>query len=208
MKGLLLKDIYLSAKYCRAYLLIAATFLAASCVGSGNLFFIFYPCLISGMIPVTLLGYDERSKWNEYCGTLPYTGAQIVSGKYWIGLLVQILVLVLSAAVQAVRMHLSGVFSVESYAALLAMLLILSCVTAAIPLPFMFRFGVEKGRVAYYVMLGFVSGGSALAASIFRDDLRLSVGMNTLLILLCIAAVGVYALSWRLSIVLYEKRKK
>ena len=57
-------------------------------------------------------------------------------------------------------------------------------------------------------MLGFVSGGSALAASIFRDDLRLSVGMNTLLILLCIAAVGVYALSWRLSIVLYEKRKK
>ena len=64
MKGLLLKDFYMAAKYCRA-------------------------CLLCGMIPVNLLAYDERSRWLEYSGTLPYTKAQIVSGKYLVGIIVQ-----------------------------------------------------------------------------------------------------------------------
>ena len=82
MKGLLLKDLYMVVKYCKAYLLIAVVFLAVSLMGSDNLFFIFYPCLLCGMIPVNLLAYDERSRWPQYCGTLPYTKGQIVSGKY------------------------------------------------------------------------------------------------------------------------------
>ena len=66
MKGLLLKDLYMTMKYCRSYLLIAVVFTAVSFVGNDNLFFIFYPCPFCGMIPVTLLGYDERSHWQQY----------------------------------------------------------------------------------------------------------------------------------------------
>ena len=63
MRGLLLKDIYMAAKYCRAYLLLAVVFIPVSFASSENLFMIFYPCLLCGMIPVNLLGYDERSRW-------------------------------------------------------------------------------------------------------------------------------------------------
>ena len=82
MKGLLLKDWYMMKQYCRTYPVIAVAFMALSLVDSDNLFFVFYPCLLCGMIPVTLLGYDERSGWVQYSGTMPYTKIQIDSEKY------------------------------------------------------------------------------------------------------------------------------
>ncbi len=59
MKGLLLKDFYMTKKYCKIYLLMAAVFLAISCVGNTNMVFAFFPIILSGMIPINLLTYDE-----------------------------------------------------------------------------------------------------------------------------------------------------
>ncbi len=207
MRGLLLKDLYLIMKYCKAYLLIFVVFIAVSAVGEENYFFTFYPCLLAGMIPVTLLGYDERSKWSQYCEALPYTKAQIVSGKYLIGLFAQVAIVVLTALAQGVRMRAGGAFEMRSYLVLLAMLLILSCISSSITLPFMFKFGVEKGRIAYYIMIGVVCGGSVVAASLFRD-MGVSVSpAHKLLPVLCLAALALYALSWSLSVVFYQKRE-
>ena len=93
MKGLLLKDWYMTKKYCRYYLFLIIGFIILSMMSSGNMFFVFYPCVLCGMIPVNLLGYDERSRFTEYAGTLPYTKTQIVSAKYLIGLFAQIAII-------------------------------------------------------------------------------------------------------------------
>jgi len=100
MKGLLLKEWYMMKKYCKAYLLSSVVFIAVSLFSSDSLFFVFYPCLLCGMIPVYLLAYDERSRWMQYSGTLPYTKAQIVCGKYLIGLLAQLVSFVATAVAQ------------------------------------------------------------------------------------------------------------
>lgn len=207
MKGLLLKDFYLALKYCKAYLLIFAVFIVVSVFGDDNFFFAFYPCLLSGMIPVTLIGYDERSKWSNYCGTLPYTKTQIVSGKYLIGLFAQIAVIVLSAFAQAVRMKINGSFDSQSYLTLMEYLFILSCFSSSVSLPYIFKFGVEKGRIAYYIMIGVVCGGSVAAMSLFEKTEAIEFPIGALLPILCIAAAAVYALSWYLSIVFYKKRE-
>lgn len=210
MKGLLLKDYYLTMKYCRSYLLIFAVFILVSVVGDNNLFFVFYPCLLAGMIPVTLLGYDERSKWSQYCGTLPYTKTQIVSGKYFVGLFAQIAIIALLALAQAIRMNLHGAFDGKSYFSLMALLLILSCFSSSISLPFVFKFGVEKGRIAYYIMIGVACGGSVVAARLLvtTETVKFpTVPIGGLLPILCIAAVSLYVLSWYLSVVFYKKRE-
>ena len=98
MKGLLLKDWYMMKKYCRYYLFVSIGFIILSMISSGNMFFVSYPCLLCGMIPVNLLGYDERSRWTEYVGTFPYTKTQIVSAKYLIGLFTQIAMLIVICA--------------------------------------------------------------------------------------------------------------
>ena len=207
MKGLLLKDWYMMKKYCRAYLLIAVVFIAVSLFSNDNMFFVFYPCLLCGMIPVNLLGYDERSRWMQYSGTLPYTKTQIVSGKYLIGLLSQITILVATGVAQAAKMLIAHNFELGDFAVLMLLMLIVSTLTSSISLPFVFKLGVEKGRTAYYVMIGFVCGASVLASSILRGQLVSEIQPNLILALVAVAGIGIYILSWYLSIVFFKKRE-
>ena len=207
MKGLLLKDWYMMKKYCRAYLLIAVVFIAVSLFSNDNMFFVFYPCLLCGMIPVNLLGYDERSRWMQYSGTLPYTKTQIVSGKYLIGLLSQITILVATGVAQAAKMLIAHNFELGDFAVLMLLMLIVSTLTSSICLPFVFKLGVEKGRTAYYVMIGFVCGASVLASSILRGQLVSEIQPNLILALVAIVGIGIYILSWYLSVVFFRKRE-
>ncbi len=207
MKGLLLKDWYMMKKYCRAYLLIAAVFIAVSLFSNDNLFFIFYPCLLCGMIPVNLLGYDERSRWMQYSGTLPYTKTQIVSAKYLIGLFAQVAMLIVTGIAQGIKMTVIGNFILGEFVVLMLLMLIVATLTSSISLPFIFKLGVEKGRTAYYVMIGFVCGASVLATSFFRGQLVAEVQPNAILAGLAVIGVGVYILSWYLSVVFFKKRE-
>lgn len=207
MKGLLLKDFYMMVKYCRSYVLMAAIFIAISYADSENMFFVFYPCLLCGMIPASLLSYDERSHWLQYSGTLPYTKAQLVSAKYLIGLMTQLAVLLLTALVQGLRMAHDGSFTAAGFAAMLALILVLSMLASSISLPFMFRLGVEKGRAAYYVMIGVICAGGAMGSVLLQGTAQLAGGMRLTLPLLCVAGAAIYALSWFWSIRLYEKRE-
>ena len=207
MKGLLLKDLYMTVKYCRSYLLIAAVFIAVSFVGNDNMFFIFYPCLLCGMIPVNLLGYDERSRWLQYSETMPYSRAQIVSGKYLIGLGAQLTMLLATAIAQAIRMNMNNSFSASNYLVMMMLLLIMSMLSSSICLPFIFKLGVEKGRMAYYVMVGIVCGGSIVASTVLSDTMQRDIKPNGVLALVAILGIAIYALSWYLSIVFYKKRE-
>lgn len=207
MKGLLLKDLYMAAKYCRTYILIGVVFIAVSFAGSENLFFAFYPCLLCGMIPVNLLAYDERSRWLEYSGTLPYTKAQIVSGKYLIGIIVQGAMLLAVGLSQAVRMHLAGTFRLEEFALFMATIFAMATITSSITLPFMFRWGVEKGRIAYYCMIGFVCAAGYLGSVFFTGSTRLAVSQGALMAILTLTGIAVYAASWLAAIALYRKRE-
>ncbi len=207
MKGLLLKDWYMMKKYCRAYLLIAAVFIAVSLVSDDNLFFVFYPCALCGMIPANLLGYDERSRWMQYSETMPYTKAQVVSGKYFIGLLAQLTMLVVTGVGQAAKMIRSGEFIPGDFAALMLLMLIVSILTTSIALPFLFKLGVEKGRIAYYVMIGFACGAIPVASGLFRGPLAGEIKPYLLLTILAVVGIGIYILSWNMSIVFFKKRE-
>ena len=207
MKGLLLKDLYMTMKYCRSYLLIAVVFTAVSFVGNDNLFFIFYPCPFCGMIPVTLLGYDERSHWQQYSDTLPYTKGQIVSCKYVIGLMAQIVMLIVLGIAQAVRTSVNGTFELENYIVLMLMILVISLITSSVSLPAIFKLGVEKGRIAYYVMVGVLCAGGAVASSVFGEDLQVKFQLGSIIPILCLVGIVIYALSWFMSIAFYKKRE-
>ena len=207
MKGLLLKDWYMMKRYCRSHLFCVIGFTILSVMSSGNMFFVFYPCLLCGMIPVTLIGYDERSRWMQYSGTLPCTKAQVVSGKYLLGLFTQLAVLLVMGTAQAAKMIVAGGFVPEEFIVLLLLLLIVSTLASSIALPFVFKLGVEKGRTAYYVMIGFVCGASVLASGLFKGQFGTEIKPNLLLAALAVAGICIYLFSWYMSIVFYKKRE-
>ena len=207
MKGLLLKDIYMAVKYCRMYLIITAVFIALSFGNNENMFMLFYPCMMCGMIPVNLLAYDERSKWIVYSQTMPYTRKQIVCGKYLIGLGVQVVVLILTGVAQMIQMNLNGVFDPGQFFATMIVLFIASLVVSSATFPFIFKLGVEKGRMAYYVMIGLVCAGGAILSRMVSENSVQGINPSIFVLVFCIVGIGIYALSWYLSIVFYEKRE-
>lgn len=206
MKGLILKDLYMAKKYCKSYLVLTVLFIALSFASGENMFFVFYPCLLCGMIPVNLLAYDERSGWLKYSGTMPYTKAQIVSVKYLIGIGAQAAVLLVTGISQGIRMSISGTFVLGEYLLLLMMLLVMSLLASSVTLPFMFKLGVEKGRMAYYVMIGVVCAGSSISSGMITGRFG-AINLNIGLPLACIAGIVLYVLSWYLSVAFYKKRE-
>lgn len=208
MKGLILKDLYLTLKYCRAFLVIVVVFIGVSFFDDDSTFLstfsIFYPCIIAGMIPSTLYSYDEREKWCTYSATLPVSKAQFVSSKYIIGLFSAITIIILTAIVQAFKM-LNTTFIPMDYLSIIAFIIAVCLVAPSVFMPFMFKFGAEKGRIIYYVVIG-------AACALFAI---FSVNQGTIFILdnifvisaICIGAAVIYIASWLLSISFYKKRE-
>lgn len=207
MKGLLLKDLYMSASYCRSFLLLVVVFLAVSFFGDDSLFFIVYPTLIASIIPVTLISYDERDSWTQCSGTLPYSRGQLVSVKYLIGLLFGCVSLVLSLIASVVRMQLRHSFSLEELCFLASALLVLGVLGPGLLLPFIFKFGAEKGRIVFFVMVGFLCVVSIVAAGLGVQTALPAMGYTWTLAVVAAVVAALYALSWMLSIRFYEKRE-
>ena len=212
MKGLLVKDLYMSKTYCRVYLLIAAAFLAlyafSSVNGHENLFFLLYPTVLAGMVPINLIAYESQCKWEQFAGTLPYTRAQLVSAKYLIGLMFFGILLVMTLAVMGIAMAIVGRFSpalLWSQSVLMALCFFGSCTFI---LPLVFRFGIEKARIMYLVMIGLVCGLTA-AIGVVSNGSAYAGGwqMPRAIPLVVLAAVVLYLLSWGLSIRFYQKRE-
>lgn len=212
MKGLLVKDLYMSKSYCRGYLLIAAAFLALyafrSVNGKENLFFLLYPTVLAGMVPINLIAYESQCKWEQFAGTLPYTRAQLVSAKYLIGLMFFGILLVMTLAVMGIAMAIVGRFSpvlLWSQSVLMALCFFGSC---TIILPLVFRFGVEKARIFYLTAIGLLCGLTAAIAFISSgSSYSWNIKLPSATPLMTLAAAVLYLLSWGLSIRFYQKRE-
>lgn len=207
MKGLLRKDIYMAAQYYRAVLLVVAVFLLLTIFGDGSLIFLAYPTMVSGMLPITLLSYDTHFKWEQYSGTLPYTRAQLVTVKYLMGLIFSGGVLLVCLGVLALRQILGEGFDLDTFLGAGLLCLGLGVASPVLLLPLAFKFGPEKGRVLFFVLVGAICGiGFVLGQTGFLTGLSVGNGAAAVLAALGVTLV-LYLLSWRLSIHFYQKKE-
>ena len=205
MKSLLLKDFYMIIKYCKSFFFIIAVFIVSSFLDVNNMFFNIYPIMISSIIPLTLLSYDEKDRWLEYSAGLPYSRAQIVSAKYLIGLGFGAMVFVVSMIAMIIRMVIDGVFDIFGLLSMGGVLIILGLVGPSLVFPCIFKMGTEKGRLMFYVMIGF---SSAVAAAISAMDFELTfIKGNFIIPIIAAIVIAAYIISWRLSILFFEKRE-
>lgn len=204
MKGLILKDLYMMKKYCRAMLLIAVIFLAAALFNTDSSFFLIYPAVFAGMIPVTLISYDEKFRWSSYCRVLPYSAKQIVFSKYLLIILLAVALLVIYGILAAVLL-IAGSDMSMNISALLPVIFTLSVAGPSLILPFIFRYGVEKGRIVFYIVIILLC---ALAASITAINSALpdtlSAGaVNTALVA---GAAVIFILSYSISLKCFKAK--
>ncbi len=207
MKGLLLKDWYLLKGYYRYYLLIDVIFGICGSFVTDNMFVVLYPCLLNGIVAGSLLSVDEKERWDMYASTMPYSRAQMVSSKYLMSLMlsgVYLLLLLLVQLCLGVFKRDSGVW--EQILFILTVMIPLSLVMPAGMLPPLYKFGVEKGRVAYYIVLLVPSIIIGILCGL-KVDIKGILSLDRADFWLVGASVLFYAGSWLLSIKIYEKRE-
>lgn len=198
MKGLLIKDLYMMTKYLKMYILIDAAFIAVAFFSPDNVMFLLFPVLTWGVLPVTLQSLDERCKWTEYSGTLPYSKTQIVSEKYIVGLLLQLVSSLLIFVIMIIRMSVFGTVQLGEAARTVCFMFMISLTLPALCLPFCFKFGVEKGRIAYYIVIAaFMALGTIIDPVKGTEALSSSSGFSVIFVFIMSA---IYVLSWILSI--------
>ena len=149
MKGLLLKDYFTLLKQLRFYLIFLLIFTIIPNMNLSSIAIVY-----AAMLPITVIAYDERSKWDQLAAMMPYSKRELVFSKYLLGYigvaLFSIITLVLQVAVGLIE---KNGFSTEQgmtiFVTAAAALVLL-----AINLPFMFWLGVERGRVVFMIIIG------------------------------------------------------
>lgn len=202
MSALILKDLYIMKKYCRSVLLMVVIFWGASIFAdSGNLFWTFFPVIVGSVTPATLLSYDEKFRWNQYCDTMPISRAAVVAEKY---MLTAATVLLLTAGSVAVHLMASGRTgeAPDDLGLIAALTFTVGLLPPCIMLPAVYKFGMEKGRIVYYFCIG-----AACAIPFALPSNALDGGMSTASVfLLPVIAAALFAVSWAISTAVYGKK--
>ena len=201
MKGLLLKDLYMTGKYCKPYIFIVILFTILSGYTT-QVFMHIYPLVFVSMIPFTLGAYDEKSKWNIYCDTFPVSRKTVVSSRYVLTLIFVGATLILSIVSYIVSTFISNGFDARSYLSIVAMMLLVSFVNTSVILPIYFKFGTEKARIIYMVGVGATTGITMGVSVGMSDDLT---AINPFVWIMI--SLALYGLSWIVSINLYENKE-
>ena len=201
MKGLLIKDWKTLLKQMKVMLVIVVVL---ACIPGTYMaaFALFY----AAMLPITALAYDERAKWDELAAMMPYTARSIVGSKYVLGLTLVLPVLVLSMLSRLI-VHSTPIVSEDTMALLITACL--SLILMAIDLPFMFHFGVEKGRLIYILLTcAFVVAGVNYAGKLADMVSGFeTVMVTTVPLLLLAAAVVALFISYLVAVRVYRARR-
>lgn len=204
MKGLLLKDFYTLGKSLRMVLLLIVVF--AFMPGYNMALF---GVVYASLLPVTAISYDERCKWDSLAAMLPYSPSELVAGKYILGYLAVAGACLIALAAQAVYRAFGAPAGGEYLSYILGGAMS-GLLIMALTLPAIYKFGAEKGRIVFFVILAMIiGGGAAVMALAERGTLTVTLprigaaaGLLTLL-----AVVLINLASIALSIRFYSKKE-
>lgn len=189
MKGLIIKDLLMVKKYCLTLVVCCLLLAVVGAFSDSDSYMLnMYPTLLIGVIPMTLLSYDERDRWTQYSACLPYTRRQIVLVKYLDALILSTALAVLSLTVRLIagRMNLAAVAT--NWA--------IGLIYVTFLLPFAFRFGTEKARIVQLFGIGFIAAVSVFLSGSSVSFSAPAVGVLAGVILALFTASFFLASAW------------
>ena len=212
MIALLKKDIFVMDKQMRLMVILALFFLL---LPNGGSYGSSYTALISVMLPMSTISYDERCKWDRYAAVLPWTPQQIVGSKYILSYVATVASILMVLAAYLIRpLYSDEVVIWEDVWSMLGIYLGVLVVMTAVIYPLMYRFGTERGRlilVAIFVGIFIVFFGAAVLLVENVKHLALWLGEIPAPVLAVAAALVVAVgsfLSYRLSVRFYLRRRE
>lgn len=168
MIGLIVKDLIQMKRMLKTFVAIMLLYVVLGAVQGSSAIVGTLGVMICVMAGLSSLSMDEHGKWNQYALTLPYSRTQLVVAKY--------MMLSLLAGIMAVFTMVADIIigrGISSSTAENGLVVIIgSLFTVALELPFMYKFGIERGR---YIMLAVFLTPFVLAMIADKADITFSV---------------------------------
>ncbi|MGN1121330.1 MAG: ABC-2 transporter permease [Eubacteriales bacterium] len=211
MKGLLKKEFYVFSARGRAVLLVSILFLICSLQNPASFYFAVFPVIILSNGALTTLAYDERCAWQTYAGVLPISVRTRVYAKYLFSLVLICGYTAVYAVIRNAWLFLSGSTAVGYGTMTPLYVMLVGLIVPCVLYPLMFRFGVERGRIFYYIVIFAAAIGTTVFSNFTLTEAREAeqvVQGGTYVFAAAALAVGavLFFLSARLSALLYERR--
>ena len=207
MLGLVYKDLMVMKKTLCLYMVIFLVYgYMAIAYDQGGLLFAMV-LILSSMVPVSTIAYDERSKWDRIANTTPLSRKEIVVAKY----LLAITLTVCSVAVCFVIYLFDKRISITENLIMCFILAIMGMFYQALLLPVNIKFGAEKGRnimlaimfVPFVLVMMVSKTGLVDVATI---EVFFTNNQNLLPYILMVGVMVIYAASMALSVKIYENK--
>ncbi len=162
MYGLIKKDLLMIKQNLKILTLVFIVLLSMTMINESNMTFIMP--FMAVMIAISTFSYDNFNKWDAYAITLPDGRKNVVRAKY-IATLIAVIICFIISMISLLIINKCGLnidlhtSIAELIGCLFAVFLIIS-----IMFPIIFKLGVEKGRIALF-LLSFGTTGIALFLS-------------------------------------------
>ena len=200
MKGLLLKDVYVLTAQMRFFLVLILLFAIIPSYSMSG-----FAIIYAAMLPYTSIAYDERSKWDQLAGMMPYSTRDLVLSKYLLGWGSALLITLVALGGGALERN---IFPQAARPAGVLPALCVALVCIAVSLPFLFRFGSTRGRQIMMMALIVVACGTSGALSALLSLGEMTWLSGGVVLLLPLAAVVANAISVPVSMSMYRRRYK
>lgn len=209
MRGLLAKEWCVIAKTGASTLYLILVIAAFGILGDMYAMFA-YVALFLGVVPVNYMAFDETSRWQQYALAMPYTRRMIVSAKYITMLMLAAAATVITAVGLFIGMRKNGVFSTEIYMIYLTVTLVIGILLPSVAFPFNFKFGTAKGRLIMVIACCSLAGFMGVWFNTYYDSSAAAqfreLSVFTVIPSVLLAAAIICALSWFISVQVYEKK--
>ncbi|MGB8454807.1 MAG: ABC-2 transporter permease [Anaerocolumna sp.] len=157
MIGLLLKDLFNLRKYLKQVSLSVLIFGLFAINLKTPAYLIGMIVMMSAMMVITSMSYDEYAKWDKLALTMPIVKKDIVLSKY-----ILLLVMVLSGTVASGILAgiISAVMKLQSLKEILLIsgsIALIMLLIFGILIPILFKYGVEKARIIMFAVFGILT---------------------------------------------------
>lgn len=201
MKGLLLKDFYNVKNLILYYALVAAVFAVVSVVSSNIYFFCGFMIFISVGLVSSTISYDAQDKWDRYALSSGVSRRTAVLSKY----VFTVVSILCSLALGLILALALGYRQAVDFLPVVAYSFA-GVLSVGIVLPCFFRFGVEKARVIYMIVIVFTVALMVGGISLF-ERLNFAAQAPWMLVLLAVLSVAILAISYFVSLRIYRNKE-
>lgn len=215
MRALLLKDILALKRTLRIYAAFLVVYCGIGIFSDSPSFFMGFITVLSIMLPINAMTIDKGCHWNAYAACLPIPRSMSVLSKYVLAGLGILAAIIPCLVFRLVDRYTSLITDTISWSEI-ALMTALALTILAFQMPFLFRFGPERGRFASMAallllciglpMIMMQGGMDALTQTLHSDFLLELLGwVGSRMWVLIVIALALNVLSAVISIVIVNR---